>query len=272
MKPQQTEEKLNEAIAKVNKQFGKGSILQLGDSKAAEPFDAISTGNLKIDELTGIGGFPRGRIVETLGTESGGKTTLTLQVAAQAQKMGGIVVFIDAEHALNIELARQLGVDTDKMLIVQPDCAEDALEIALTMIQSGAIMVVIVDSVAALVPRHELEGDMGDSTMGLQARIMGQAMRKMTKAVSDSKCCLIFINQIRDKIGVMFGNPETTSGGRALRFYASLRIDLRRISQIKKGDDIIGHNAKVKIIKNKMSAPYKDAEIKLLYGRGFTND
>jgi recombination protein RecA len=263
---------LEDAITEVNKRFGKGTVMEFGQSKASDPVEAISTGHAKIDELTGIGGFPRGRIVEVFGPEAGGKTTLALQVAAQAQRMGGRVAYIDAEHALNIDYARALGVDVDHMLVSQPDSGEDALEVALAMIQSNAVMVVIIDSVAALVPRHELEGDIGDAQMGLQARMMGQAMRKMTKAVSDAKCCMIFINQIREKLGVMFGNPETTSGGRALKFYASLRVDIRRISQIKKGDVIVGQNTKCKIIKNKMSPPYRDAEIKLIYGLGFVNE
>lgn len=265
-------DKLQAALNEVNKRFGKGSIVAMNDHAAAEPCDVISTGSAQIDELTGIGGVPRGRIVEIFGPEAGGKTTLALQVIAQAQALDGGVVYIDAEHALNVDYARALGVDTDKMLISQPESGEDGLEIALTMIQSHQIMVVVVDSVAALVPRHELEGDIGDAQMGLQARMMGQAMRKMTKAVSDSNCCLIFINQIREKLGVMFGNPETTSGGKALKFYASLRIDIRRISQIKKGEDILGQNVKCKIIKNKLSAPYRDDEIKLIYGLGFVNE
>jgi len=261
--------KLELAIAEINKRFGKGSIMELNNHAAAEAMDVIPTGNKKIDDLTGIGGFPRGRIVEIFGPEAGGKTTLALQVIAQAQKLGGGVVYIDAEHALDVSYAQALGVDTSKMLISQPESGEDGLEIALTMIQSKEIMVVVVDSVAALVPRHELEGDMGDAQMGLQARMMGQAMRKMTKAVSDSNCCLIFINQVREKLGVMFGNPETTSGGRALKFYASLRLDLRRIAQKKKGDVVIGAETKIKSIKNKMASPYRDVTILLTYGKGF---
>lgn len=265
-------DKLIAAIAEVNKRFGKGTILPLNHHSAAEPVEVISTGNLKIDEITGIGGFPRGRIIEVYGPESGGKTTLCLQVIAQAQKMLGQAVFIDAEHALNMDYARDLGVDVDSLLISQPDTGEDALEIVETMTRSGEVAIIVVDSVAALVPRAELEGDMGDAQMGLQARLMSQAMRKLTQAVSKTNTVLIFINQVRDKIGVMFGNPETTAGGRALKFYASLRVDVRRIQQKKKGDEVIGAVTKIKIIKNKLSAPYRDVETLLLYGHGFIND
>lgn len=263
------DELLEQAIADCNKRFGKGAIMEFGQSRASEPIESISTGNSKIDALTGIGGFPRGRIVEIFGPEAGGKTTLALQVVCQAQKLGGRVAYIDAEHTLNIEYAKALGIDVDKLFVSQPDSGEDALEIALAMIQSNAIMVVVIDSVAALVPKHELEGDIGDAQMGLQARMMGQAMRKMTRAISTSKCCAIFINQVRDKLGITFGNPETTSGGRALKFYASLRIDIRRVSQIKKGDSVIGANTKIKTMKNKMFPPYKDVEVPLHYGKGF---
>jgi recombination protein RecA len=255
----------------VNKKYGKGSIMVLSQSRAAEPVDVITTGNKVIDDLTGIGGVPRGRIVEIYGPESGGKTTLTLQIIAEAQKAGGIACFIDAEHALDINYARDLGVDVDNLLVSQPDCGEDALEIAQAMIDSGEVAVVVVDSVAALVPRSELEGEMGDAQMGLQARLMSQAMRKLTITVSRTKTCMVFINQIRDKMNVKFGSPETTSGGRALKFFASLRIDVRRIASKKKGENIIGNEVKVKIAKNKLSAPFKDAIVILEFGKGFRN-
>lgn len=264
-------DKLQAAINEVNKRFGKGTVMALSQHSAAEPVDVVSTGNSQIDEITGIGGFPRGRVIEVYGPESGGKTTLTLQVIAEAQKLGGQAAFIDAEHALNLEYARDLGVDVDNLLVSQPDSGEDALETVEILTRSGQLAVIVVDSVAALVPRAELEGDMGDAQMGLQARLMSQAMRKLTKAVSDTNTVLIFINQVRDKIGVMFGNPETTTGGRALKFYASLRVDVRRISQKKKGDVVIGQNVKVKVIKNKVSAPYREVELLLVYGKGFVN-
>jgi recombination protein RecA len=268
-----TQEKaLDTAVAEVNKRFGKGTLMALNQSTASDPVDVISTGNKEIDRITGIGGVPRGRIVEIFGPESGGKTTLTLQIIAQAQAAGGIAVFIDAENALDITYAKALGVDTDHLLVSQPDCGEDGLEIAQAMIQSGAISVVVIDSVAALVPRAELEGDMGDAQMGLQARLMSQAMRKLNGSVKTTKTCLIFINQVRDKLGVMFGNPETTTGGRALKFYASLRIDVRRIAQKKKGDAIIGNETKVKIAKNKLAAPFQETKPLLIFGRGFTNE
>lgn len=262
-------EKLDEAIKTIQKQFGKGSIRMMSDSSAAEPVKVISTGSQEVDTLIGVSGIPRGRITEIFGPEGGGKTTLCLQVIREAQKLGGAVAYIDVEQALDVDYARALGVDVDKMLISQPDEGEQALEIVLTLVQSGCIMAIVVDSVAALVPRAVLEGDMGDAHMGLQARMMSQAMQKLVSAVKKNDCALIFINQIRDKIGVMFGNPETTSGGRALKFYSSLRLDIRRISQIKKGDDVIGQNVKVKSIKNKLSAPYRNVDVELLYGRGF---
>ena len=264
-------DKLAAAMAEVNKTYGKGSIMALSQSRASEPVDVISTGNRVIDGLTGIGGVPRGRIVEIYGPESGGKTTLTLQIIAEAQKAGGIAVFIDAEHALDIEYARALGVDVDNLLVSQPDCGEDALSIAQAMIDSGEIAIVVVDSVAALVPRSELEGEMGDAQMGLQARLMSQAMRKLTITVSRTKTCMVFINQIRDKMNVKFGSPETTSGGRALKFFASLRIDVRRIASKKKGENIIGNEVKVKIAKNKLAAPFKDDVVILEFGKGFRN-
>ena len=265
-------EKLKEAIKSINKRFGSGSVLAMNESQAAEQIDVISTGVEKVDILTGVGGIPRGRITEIFGPESGGKTTLSLQVMAQAQKMGGKVGYVDAEQALNTSHAASLGVNVDELLISQPTCGEEGLEIALLLIQSGEIMALVVDSVSALVPRAELEADMGDSMMGVQARMMGQAMRKMVKAVADTNTALIFINQIREKIGVMFGNPETTSGGRALKFYSSLRLDIRRISQIKKSDVIIGANTKIKTAKNKMAPPLRDCEVKLIYGSGFVNE
>lgn len=266
-----TEEKLKIAIDEANKRFGKGSVMVLSQSTASDPVDVISTGNNAINALTGVGGIPRKRITEIFGPESGGKTTLALMIIAEAQKGGGTAAFIDAEHALDPEYARKLGVDVEKLLVSQPDCGEDALEIAQIMIQSGVVSVVVIDSVAALVPRAELEGDMGDAQMGLQARLMSQAMRKLTKSVSTTNTALIFINQVRDKIGVMFGSPETTSGGRALKFAASLRIDVRRIAQKKKGDVIIGNQTIVKMAKNKMAAPFQKAEILLTFGQGFLN-
>ena len=266
-----SEKALTTAIAEVEKRFGKGTLVSLNSPDAVPDVEVISTGNIEIDALTGIGGLPKGRIVEIYGPESGGKTTLCLQVIAEAQKAGGLCVYIDAENALDKEYAGKLGVDIDKMLVSQPDCGEDALEIVLTMVRSGAVSVIVVDSVAALVPRKELEGDIGDAQMGLQARMMSQAMRMLTKAVADTGTLLIFINQVRDKIGVMFGNPETTSGGRALKFFASMRIDIRRIGQKKKGDVVIGAETIVKIIKNKLAAPYRKAEILLTYGKGFAN-
>lgn len=265
-------DKLTAAMAEVNKRFGKGTILPLNQHTAAEPCEVISTGNDEIDEITGIGGLPRGRVIEIYGPESGGKTTLALMAIAVAQQVEGQAVFIDAEHALNLEYARDLGVDVDNLLVSQPDCGEDALEIVEAMIKSGQVDIIVVDSVAALVPRAELEGEMGDAQMGLQARLMSQAMRKLTQVVSKTNTVLIFINQVRDKIGVMFGNPETTTGGRALKFYASLRIDVRRIAQKKKGDEVIGAMTKIKVIKNKLSAPYRDCEILLTYGKGFANE
>ena len=265
-----SEKKLDAAISELEKRFGKGTLVAL-DSTRTEAFPVISTGNDVIDGLTGIGGFPKGRIVEVDGLEGGGKTTLCLQVVAQAQKAGGICVYIDAEHTLDPEYAKNLGVDTNKLLLSQPDSGEDALEVALCMVRSGAVAVVVVDSVSALVPRKELEGDIGDAQMGLQARMMSQAMRMLTKAVADSGTLLIFINQIRMKIGVLFGNPETTSGGFALKFAASLRIDVRRIGQKKKGDVVIGAETVVKIVKNKLASPYRKAEVLLIYGEGFSN-
>lgn len=273
MKTQEnSQSKLEEAIKTIRKTYGAGAVMAMNDSRAAENIAVISTGNTKIDALTGVGGIPRGRITEVFGPESGGKTTLCLQVLAQAQKLGGLVAYIDAEQALNRDHAAALGVDTDKMLISQPTCGEEALDIALLLIQSGGVMAVVVDSVAALVPRSELEGDMGDAQMGVMGRMMGQAMRKINGAVATTGSALIFVNQIRDKLGVMFGNPETTPGGRSLKFYASLRLDLRRVSQIKKGDSIVGAATKVKTVKNKMAPPLRTCEVNLMYGKGFVNE